>query len=578
MTDLLPLIARLIADSEFASVAGEHLLGNRDFLLALGAAAQAKGRHDEALALAEHVLQSDPRQAEALLLSVKALVARGTVDEALRRMVMLRDDGHIPRFAGELQDLLPAATAAVNAEVAAGRLGEALRLIDLFIALAPNHAPAAQHGLRIATALGNAEAMQKYKIDLVRMGAPTVEILQELGDAAQGRKDYDLELKLRLALHYHPGVAAWNSAYRLQNVNHILSRAFIAPMTDERLVMVREVLGALDQIPPLPPPASPDDRAAIFDRFYRLSMGSLNLDAVFGPPLPPIAWPPISYARADGTPLSLAALAEHARQSRTEVAFFTSASVPYFRRYAKVFVASMLGACDCPCLVIVCVSGGKGRLAELAAELAVDDPRLILAHDEMEAEPKGWQIHNPTTFDPAPLPLVYFASIGLLTLHSLLPALGVPIFNSGIDTVLQRGVRDLLEERRGADVLLNLNDSTPIMESRITNSLTLTFPTPNGMLFANFLSNYLGTALQRPVQPGFFDQLSLLMAQQHVTRNGTAARVEYFGEFDTNNLMFKQGHAATHRDFIKKFRFVNVFAGGDISETAVRPEDITEPA
>lgn len=578
MNDLLALVVRLAGENEFASVLDDHLIGNRAFLLALAGAAQKAGRNDDALALVGHVLAAEPEHIEAVLLSVKILCAQGAVDEALRRMVRLRDAGHGARLAVDFRDVLITASAAVNAQVAAGQLKEALRSLDLFILLCPSYPLFVEHALKVATALGDAETIRKYRLELVRQGAPTAPMLMEMADEAFSRRDFDLEFRARQAAFRHPAAAETGSVWRLQNINHLLSRIFIAPPDPVRLNFARELLAAMPSIPPLPPPVSPEDRPALFDRFWRLSMGALDLDATFGPPPAPIAWPKISYARPDGKPLSLDQLAALAKKNGTEVVFLSAASVVYFRRYAKSFVTSMLAASDCECLVIVCISGGKGQLGQLGAELGIDDRRLILAADEMDQDPHGYRIITPSNVDPIPLPLVYYASIGLLCLHELLPALSVPIFNSGIDTVLQRGVRDLIEGRRGADLLLNLNSSTFSMESRITNSLTLTYPTPAGQLFANFMSSYLGGILQKADEPAFFDQMALLMATHHLMANEPSARVEYFGELDTNNLMFRQEHAASHKDFIKKFRFVNIFAGGELSDIAVRPEDITEPA
>ena len=479
-------------------------------------------------------------------------------------------------FAEEIRQVLVLAAKTQETYLASGQLEGALNLADLLAALYPGVPMFVENALRLSLALGQQERAATYRSELLRIARPTLAALDENAAAAFARHDFDEEIKLRTAIFRHPEDAHRPSVLRLQNINGLLSRILIGQIDEAKISLAKELVGVLPSIPPFREPTSDTDSHALFDRFWRLWMAHMDLNSVFGPPLAALSWPNVTFALANGEPVTLAGLADMAKTDRVEVAFFAATSVGYFKRYAKAYVSSILNACDCNCLVFVCISGGRGRLEELSASLGIDDRRIIFCTDEMDEEPKDYRVVPPSTLEPTTLPVAYYGSLGLLCLHAVLPALRVPIFNSGIDTVLQRGVRDLIDERRGSDVVLNLNQGALSMESRITNSLMLAYPTPNAQLFANFLSNYLGREQQNFVQPSFFDQFALLMAKLHVERNGQAPNLGYFGEFDTNNLMFKHKHARTHRDFIKQFRFVNIFSSCDVIEPAIRPDDLVE--
>jgi hypothetical protein len=93
------------------------------------------------------------------------------------------------------------------------------------------------------------------------------------------------------------------------------------------------------------------------------------------------------------------------------------------------------------------------------------------------------------------------------------------------------------------------------------------------MICAHFLSNYLGSALQKIEQAQFFDQQALLMTKHHLETNGLREKIGYFGDFDMNNVMFNQHNVQAHRELLRKFRFVNIFSGGQ-KEVALTPEEV----
>jgi hypothetical protein len=297
---------------------------------------------------------------------------------------------------------------------------------------------------------------------------------------------------------------------------------------------------------------------------------------VFGPPLSPLPHPALTFVSSNGAPIELAAISKLIQQKKVEAIFLAAASEGYFARYAQSYVSSILRACDCSCLVFVCISGPRHRLAEHVAKFGTHDSRVIYCSDDIDPEREKYSVYMINEADPSPIPGPYYASIGLLSLHLLLH-LATPIFVTGIDTVLQGGIRELIERCRDRDVVLNRHDTSVKLQSRLINSLVLVYPTEGAMIFARFLSNYLGSALQKTVQPSFFDQAALLMAKLHLEANCRPPKIGYFDKFDINNVMFNQTNVQGHRDLLSQFRFINIFSGG-MGDAALSPKDIEATA
>jgi len=134
-----------------------------------------------------------------------------------------------------------------------------------------------------------------------------------------------------------------------------------------------------------------------------------------------------------------------------------------------------------------------------------------------------------------------------------------PVFVSDIDLLLQRGVEDLLERTRGADVVLNENTGNENAGSRLTANLVLLYPTGNAAVFLRFLRTYLEKALAGAEVTRWIDQLALVMARHHVMIQGEGAELAYFDtDSDINNVMYPsyQEHP---------FRFLSLFHGFDTS-------------
>ena len=570
ITEILPTILALANDSDYRSIFDNFLSGNRGFLLVLGEALADRDRFDEALVLCDHILAGEPRNRDALSLSVRILSAKGDVEEALTRLTLLKllPRGNADELFEDIRSQLMRATTVINEHMATGRLDDALRVYEKIIALCPEIPIFAEKAAAVAGLLNLPEKAAHYRDAVTHTQAPGVSELDAQARAAYSRGDIEEELRCRVAIFRHPEDAQRLSALRLENIDLALGRIFAGPLDPSRIALAKELVEAVPRIPMSS--ESFTDYGMTFDRFYRLSIGAIDIDTVLGPPLQPLAEPQLSFVSSTGEAMTLNDLGEAVKKLKAEVAFFTQASEEYFGRFARTYIDTMLKSSDISCMVFVCVSGPKSRLLQHVRSLDLNDPRVIFCSDDFPVEFDISELYFNDEVKPRPIAGPYYASIGLLSLHVLLPALSIPIFLSGVDTVLQRGVRDLLERCSGKDIVLNLMSTNFTMESRVVNSLVLVYPTVSAMTAAGFLSNYLGSALRKPRQPGFFDQLALLMTSHHLNKNGLGEGIGYFEEYDMNNAMFTRDNVKNHRNYLAKFRFVNIFSGG-VGEDAIDP-------
>jgi len=343
---------------------------------------------------------------------------------------------------------------------------------------------------------------------------------------------------------------------------------------ESRIAQTQELLDAIEAIPPHSLETARTEAeisAACFDRWFRLLLKTLDLRKVFGPPVAPPPPFPMRYATSDGKPADVAWLAERAREQKVEVAFLAATSPEFFQRYAEIYARSMLKAADCNALVFVLLCCPFGRFAEVIADFPVQDPRLIFCCDNFDGQTAPDRVIRATDVEPIVLSHTYPAS-GLTHLDHILDHFKVPVFCTGIDTVLQSGVADLLEEFRGYDLVLNKIGSHFGLGGQIVNNLSLIFPTAVGDAFAQFLKDYLGRHLTWVMQPAFLDQLDLHMAKHHVMRI-PGAKVGFFGPNEINNLMFDSSNVAEAREIIRGYRFINIFATG-CEGNVLDPDDL----
>jgi len=279
----------------------------------------------------------------------------------------------------------------------------------------------------------------------------------------------------------------------------------------------------------------------------------------------------VVFSTASGAELTLAQVKAAAKRLKAQAVFFVAADEAYVAKYARWYVLSVLKNVDVPALVIVHVIGGAERLGDIARSVDIDEPRLIYAADAFNAETIATRTHDTPPKNETLRPVAHFQSVRFQRLGSLLRALKRPVFVSDIDLLLQRGVSDLLVRSQGADLVLNENRENTSACSRLTANLILAFPTPNALVFVDFLESYLKQMLDRTDVIRWIDQCGLLMAYQALLRIDADAKVQYFDtDLDINNVIYR-----TYRD--TPFRFLSLYQGFDMTSLEAHRQSLTAP-
>lgn len=293
---------------------------------------------------------------------------------------------------------------------------------------------------------------------------------------------------------------------------------------------------------------------------YRVVMAALT-DARLADPTPPAPDDgPQIFLTGDGRTLDGEGLKVHADALGVQVVFFAAADARYVELYGRWLALSVLKHSDVPFLVVIHVIGGAGKLAEAAATVRIDDPRVVFVGDDFDASAVTTQCYEAPPKGLIEIPVAHYQSVRFQRLGGLLNLLGRPVFVSDIDLLLQRGVADLLEQWSDTDLVLNLNDKNYQAGSRITANLVLARPTAETSILLRWLRAYLDERLSRPTVTRWIDQVALNLARHHLELHAPGARI---GGFDTlsdiNNVMFKEyvpGHP---------FRFLSLYHGFDTS-------------
>ncbi len=506
---------------------------------------------DEAFLLAEHALREEAGNTDALRIILKAFHIKKDAEGAIDRVSALRySGGDLSGVIEDVRRLLSMAASVHNEYFRQNRFEEALNLSRKLL-----------HAFPDVEMFRNTALQDEFSM------------LEQAAEACKQRSDHAAEARHRFAIMEHPNNEKLHSVLRLSNVHRALSCLLLSDFDDEKRMMARQLVESIAAIPPVPPDAMPRYQFT-YDTIYRLAAGSIDVDAIFGPPVEPRFWPSMDFVSSRGMPLEPSAIRAAIEEHGVEAIFFTAGSEPFFTRYTPTYVSSILAACDCNCLIMICMAGDPDHLVDLVRGFALDDPRVVFCVHDFQPEPEAYRIYSHGADDPSFIPGPYYAAVGLMGLGNMLRQFGTPMFITGIDTVLQNGVREILERSKGSDVVLN-KWNTVDMQGQIVNSLVLAYPTDNALLFAGFVRNYLVDMLSRSVQPCATDQLVLLLAMHHLLANGTDPKIGFFAEFDINNHMLTQENYKFYVELKRKFVFLNIFASG-AGEIALRPDEALE--
>ena len=263
------------------------------------------------------------------------------------------------------------------------------------------------------------------------------------------------------------------------------------------------------------------------------------------------------FATSTGAPLDWQGVRATAARLGARAVFFVAADINYVKRYATWYARSVLMCAGVPCLVIVHVIGGAPALAALAGELGITDKLLIFAGDHFDAATATARAVDSPLDKVMTLPVAHFQSMRFIVLGALMRQLNLPVLVSDIDTILQRGVADLLSANADMDVVFNQNPQGLSHADHVTANLLLVYPSANAAMFLRFLRSYLERYLRKPEVIRWIDQIGLLLAR-HYLRSLSGARVGTFQDTDINNWMYAQ-YAPN------PYRFLSLYQGFDMA-------------
>lgn len=343
---------------------------------------------------------------------------------------------------------------------------------------------------------------------------------------------------------------------RMKFYHDAASLILCEPMTRERIELFELLLAEAASMKVVPP----GEEWVDWVMHYQVVMEALTGAALDGPTPPAPDDGPQTFLTGDGQVLDEAGLKAHADALGAQVVFFAAADARYVELYGRWLALSVLKHSDAPFLVVIHVIGGAGKLAQAAATVRIDDPRVIFVGDDFDASAVTTKCYEAPPKGLIEIPVAHYQSVRFQRLGGLLDLLDRPVFVSDIDLLLQRGVGDLLDQWADADLVLNLNDKNFQAGSRITANLALARPTPATAILLRWLRAYLDARLSRPTVTRWIDQVALNLARHHLELHAPGARI---GSFDTqsdiNNVMFKEyvpGHP---------FRFLSLYHGFDTS-------------
>jgi hypothetical protein len=453
------------------------------------------------------------------------------------------------------------AIALFNAHLEAGEIEEAERYAAALAALIPQGKPILTAALSCNLALGRSEEAKRYArallaIDPVHAIARAALALER--KAAAGGED-DVEQRVALAL---AGDVEIHPLLRLRDIHDLASAILCRPLTPRGEAQLERLLQEARAIIVGAPVGS--DLAG-WEKHYRLMLDAFDLEAVHNPDPPASTDPECRLMTSEGEPRAFADLRALASRLKAKTVFFAAADESYVKLYARWYALSVLKRCDVSSLIVIHVVGAAGRLQRIAESVGVRDRRLVFTGDEVDESALTMKCYDTPPKGLIARPVAYYQSARFLRLGALMRAVGLPVFVSDIDLLLQRGVADLLQRSTDADVVLNENEHNMNAGSRLTANLLLLNPTENAARFVRFLRCYLEQSLSRPEVTRWIDQVALTLGRHHLTLHGRGPRIGYFDtNTDINNVIYPSYQA-------HPFRFLSLYHGFDISSLVGDP-------
>lgn len=450
------------------------------------------GRIDETVAHVEALVQN-ARDRAPLLQQLGPLVA-----EAIRLRASYFEQGddrrveNMQRLIVALYDKCPAANQwAMNNASKSNREGIAARYAHLILQQEPDNSAALHVAARFATAVGLGEEELSFRLRF--MEHPTDRLLQM----------YNC---LRIIWFY------------LKTPLDAQTRAAVIRCRDRRLLQPVTNYG--------------DQSLQIAHDHCEQMMQCLDLDFLDQPRNVRLQ-PSVLFDHA-GRPVTIDQVQQEAKRQGVRTVLMAAGDAHYLDRYARHFVLSALANADEPILLVLHAIGGRGKIADVAAQIGISSDRLYYSADDFDETPYMYTtINNECIFEK---PLAHYQCVRFDVATRLINELGLPVIAADIDTLVLKGTASLTA--RADDVILNLNPLATGFAAMITANLLRIRPTPGARLFMGLVMAYLRGRLSEPKITRWIDQIALLMAKLHCEWNRAPVTIGAFEEQDINNIMY----------------------------------------
>lgn len=524
-------------------------LGNRLF---------NEGRLTDAFTLSDHLAslagQTIPGS---LLLRARCHNDQNRMLDAAADLRRFRDlTGSLSGLENLTVDIFNKSNVAIHQLQRENRFDEAADIAENLVALTPGWAPMVANATRLMSSLGRTEEATRYARQLLKL-EPENEMANQLlfWDARQaGDKTAQRQYLLRLA-----------EIKQSDNPPHVRLQLFLgllnlllAPMkaAPGDIQLARHIASRAEKLTDAE--IQDDETAKNWFRFFHLIIQAVMMEQELGENPVGQATAPTSCVSSTGSVMSTFDITMIAQKIGAKAVFLVAADEKYFRLYARIFALSALKNSDVPCLIIIHVIGGHGRLVQLANSLGIVDDRLILTADDFDPAAVTTICVDAPPDNIAAVPLAHFQSVRFAQADYLLSSLELPIFISDIDCILLMGVHDLLQKTKQNDIVFNYNDIGKQVGDVLTANLLLMNPTQYGKMYAGFLRDYLYRALKKQEVSRWIDQIALLMIVNHAQINEIPINFGYFeNEYDINNGMYRSIPD-------KPFRFLSLFRTFDL--------------
>ena len=530
-------------------------------LIRLAVSLHAEGRSDDAEMLLTESSALVPSRLDFREALAELLYARGHIVKGLEALCRLIDAGYArdlisARFAPLLDRAFKECETLYNNKEAES----ALLYLRPMIEILPQHVGVLSMALSCSRFLGTDELSDQLVHRVLALDPRDDTARMEMIDHLHRVGDLEAELRCRdeLMMDDPPTIPKLNHIW---NAYELINQTISDPLTAESMDRIVRAQQVLDRVPHDEAAESGPDAWA---RFCRAMAGGIDLAALRKPPAPPHPAPAL-FAH-DGTPLSVGQLRDLAARKGAKAVFVVAADEVYVQHYARPYARSVLRNAGLPVLVIIHVVGGRARIGEIARQVGIADEGLVFSADDFSPASFASRVLDAPTQPPITKPTAHYQSARFDQAPWILSELGLPLFVTDVDCLLERDVLDLVADGNTADVLLNENVVMRQLGARITANLLLLFPTPHARTFACFVSSYLDAMLRRRFIPKFIDQIALLMGRHYMQANHRDAKFGYFDvDSDINNCIFTAYYA-------HPFRFLSLYHGFDMSSL---PDAIT---